>query len=296
MLTKLKWGASIDETKAAAPDLFDKPRPNDKPGDVHTRLAPDPELIDVDYSVDFDRDTKKLSGMKLEVPTAAKAMLATAWGPGKDGKDTIGRPRTFWFDPAGGWRAYSEQGFDDQHFYVVLVPYLPVAKLLGDAPDQIGFAPQGILGATLDDLRKRFPGAIVETDQAKADKDRKELNNMMGSNLDKQLGSAKPDVKLQLKPTEFAEFWTIVNLSWSDDGHVQEASFQLAYEATPSAKADLRALIDKKWPNGKPGKWIVDQATISQVNDHYYVAVLDDTISKAWEVRVTSTPQFLKSD
>ena len=295
MLAKTKWGSSIDAARTAEPALFDTPKAGDKPGD-HTRLANDPELIGVEYSIGFDRESQKLSRMYLELPIEAKAMLATAWGAGKDATDGIGQPHTYWFDPASGWRAWTDKSYDDKRIDLDLSPYLPVAKLLGDASaqDQVGFAPQGVLGATIDDLRKRFPDVLVETDQKKANQDRKELNNMMGKDMGKDLGAAQPSVDLQLMPTEWASFTTPVHIEWDDTGHVEDFWFGIEYGPYPNAKADVRAQLDKKWPGGKPGTWIVDPATVSKVNDHYFVVITDDTIGKAWDVRITSSGKMLK--
>ena len=289
ILKKVKFGASVADARKAAPELFDEPDPKrpDK-----TKLAHDPELADLMYSIGFDHESLKVQHMYIEVPATTKAMLATAWGAGKDAKDTIDRPRTYWFDPATGWRAWTENGFDPKDMNVSFSPYVPAAKLLGDGQDQLGFAPQGVLGASLDDLRKKFPDTIVETDQKSADQNRKDLNKMMGSDVSKDLGGAKPSVDLALPPTEWAEYTTSVHTTWTDDGHVQEVWFALDYRAYPNAKTEIRALLDKKWPNGKPGKWIVDDATVSKVNDHYVVAITDDTISKAWDVHVSSSAKM----
>src|SRR5262249_20634977 len=109
ILKKMKFGASVADARKAAPELFDQSDPK-RPAE--TKLAHDPEFADLMYSIDFGRDGRKLQRMYIQVPATAKAMLATAWGAGKDAKDNIGRPRTYWFDPAGGWRAWTEDTFD----------------------------------------------------------------------------------------------------------------------------------------------------------------------------------------
>src|SRR5215208_3055021 len=95
-LTKLKWGQTEAEARAAAPELF--PKAN---ADLQLVNA---EFADVSYGVGLNKETKKIDRLYVQVPASAAAMLTSAWGAGKEGKDSIGRPRTYWFDPATGWR------------------------------------------------------------------------------------------------------------------------------------------------------------------------------------------------
>ncbi|HEY5945769.1 MAG TPA: hypothetical protein VIV40_09770 [Kofleriaceae bacterium] len=282
LLAKLKWASSEAEARAAAPELF--PKPN-----TDFQLADDPSLEGVAYGVGVDKDTKKLSRMYVQIPGSAAKLIETAWGPGKVAKDTIGRPRTYWFDPETGWRAYLEKGFGED-MNLELYPYIPAAKLLGDGPDTLGFAPQGILGATVAELRTRFPDTIVETDEAKAKEQQKKVGNFVGKDLEKELGAASANVRIDLPPTEWEQYWTRIQTYWSKDGKVEDVWFKLPYDAYEPAKEELRALFEKKW--GKPK----EEKEFGTAGDPIWVYrakaprifVKDDTITHGWDVHLTT--------
>ncbi len=282
-LAKLTWGSTDAEARAAAPELFAKA------DDKEFQLVNDPQLEHVTYGIGFDKKTKKLSRMYVQLTPEGAKLVEAAWGPGKAAKDSIGRERTYWFDPASGWRAYLEKGFGDD-LNLELYPYIPVAKLLGDGPDTLGFAPQGILGATLEDLRARFPGTLVETDAATAKEQQKQVGKFVGKDLEKEIGTASASVRLELLPTEWGQYWTRVETFWGKDGTIESTWFKLPYEAYPAAKDELRALFDKKWGAPKEekefGKYgdpiLVYHAKAPRI------FVKDDTISHGWDVHLTT--------
>ncbi|MCE9578164.1 MAG: hypothetical protein K8W52_33875 [Deltaproteobacteria bacterium] len=279
-LAKLSIGMAEADARAAAPALFPKPK-----GDYQLSDGP---FVGVNFGVGLNKDSKKVSRLTISLPPAAnaKAMLESAWGKGKDAKDSIDKPRTYWFDPATGWRAHLEQGFGDD-MSLEFDKYLPVTALLGEGPDTIGFAPQGILGATVDELRTRFPTTIVETDAAKAAADQKKVGDFAGKDVAKELGEAKPSVRLDLLPTEWESYWTRIQIDFTDDKKVEDVWFDIPYEAYGPAKDELKALLEKKWGTPTEGKdlgdtiWIYRAAAPS-------VVVEDDTISKAWNVRISA--------
>jgi hypothetical protein len=281
-LAKIKWGMSEADARAAAPELF--PKPN-----TDFQLVSDPQLDKVSYGVGTNKDTKKIDRTYIQVPASAAKLLETAWGPGKAAKDTIGRPRTYWFDPATGTRAYLEPGFGED-MNLEFFPYIPAAKLLGEGADTLGFAPQGILGATIEELRTRFPDTIVETDAAKAAADQKKVGNFVGKDLEKELGPASANVRLELPPTEWEQYWTRIQMHWAKDGKVETVYFGLPYAAYPAAKDELKALFEKKW--GAPK----EEKEFGTAGDPIWVyrakapriTVKDDTITHAWDVHVTS--------
>jgi hypothetical protein len=281
-LAKLTWGSSVADAKKAAPDLFAKA------DDKDFQLVDDPQL-DVTYGIGFDKKTNKLNRMYVQLSPADAKLVEQAWGLGKPAKDSIGRDRTYWFDPAGGWRAYLEKGFGED-MNLELYPYLPAAKLLGDGPDTLGFAPQGILGATIEDLRTRFPDTLVETDAATAKEQQKQVGKFVGKDLEKELGPASASVRLELPPTEWEQYWTRVETHWGDDGKIESAWFKLPYEAYPAAKDELKALFDKKWGAPKEAKEfgkfgdpiLVYHASAPRI------FVKDDTISHGWDVHLST--------
>jgi hypothetical protein len=282
-LAKLKWGSPEAEARAAAPELFAKA------DDKDFQLVDDPQLEHVTYGIGFDKKSKKLNRMYVQLSAADAKLVETAWGPGKAAKDSIGRDRTYWFDADGSWRAYLEKGFGED-MNLELYPYMPAAKLLGDGADTLGFAPQGILGATIEDLRTRFPDTLVETDEATAKEQQKKVGNFVGKDLDKELGPASASVRIELPPTEWEQYWTRVETHWGDDGKIETAWFKLPYEAYPAAKDELKALFDKKWGAPKEekefGKFGDPILVYHAKNPRIFVK--DDTISHGWDVHLTT--------
>ncbi len=281
-LAKLAIGQAEADARAAAPALFPKPK-----GDYQLSDAP---FVGVNFGVGLDKETKKVSRLTLSLPAAAnaKAMLEAAWGKGKDAKDSIDKPRTYWFDAATGWRAHLEQGFGDD-MNLEFDKYLPAVALLGDGAEGLGFAPQGILGATVAELRTRFPTTIVETDAAKAAADQAKVGAFAGSDVAKELGEAKPSVRLDLPPTEWESYWTRIQITFGDDNKVKDVWFDLPYEAYGPAKDELKATLEKKWGAPKESKDYSGALWIYRA-DKPSVIVKDDDISKAWNVRISVEP------
>jgi hypothetical protein len=279
-LAKIAMGQPVADARKAAPELFPKPKDD-------FQLSDAAGLDGVSFGVGLDKDKKAIARMYVTIPAAAKAveLIGAAWGKGKDATDSIGKPRTYWFDAATGWRAYLEKGFGDDS-NLELSKYLPAAALLGDGPDALGFAPQGILGATLADLRTRFAGTLVETDAAAAAAEQKKVGDLVGKDLDKQLGAAKPSVRVDLPPTEWGSYWTRIQIDWADDGKVEDVWFDLPYEAYPADKDALRALFDKKWGAPKEAEKYGEKLWIYRA-DAPSVVVKDDGISHAWNVRIS---------
>lgn len=277
-LAKIAWGSTPDDAKKAAPELFVKA---DKKGSYTS----DPALAGVSYGVSFSKDGTKVDRLYVQIPAAAKALVAQAWGAGAPAKDTIDRERTYWFDAATGWRAYLEAGFGDD-FNVDFSQYLPAAKLLGEGPDTLGFAPEPLLGATLEQLRTRYKAQLIETDEAAAKKQQEELSKFTGKDLDKEIGKAKPSVRIDLLPTEWESYWTRVQISWDDEGKVSRFWFKLPFDAHPAAKEELKAMLDKKWGAPKEGKEFGSSGSTIFIyrEAEPRITVKEDTISNGWDV------------
>jgi hypothetical protein len=281
-IAKLETGMTVDKVKAVAPNVAAAIK------DHYARLD-EPGIEGVAYNVNFDKDSNKLYSMSVRLPKGAQALLEKAWGPGKAAQDSIKRPRTYWFDADTGWRAFVEPGFGDD-VTLSYSKYLPIAKLLGDAPDKLGFAPDGILDASLEDLRKRFPDTLVETNAETAAKQQADVSKFVGKDISKEVGKAKPSVRVDLPPTEWAEYWTRVEIQWSDAGKVDGIWFDVPYEAYAPAKEEARAVFEKHWGPSKPGKDnMIDNVDVYRAKAPW-VGVADDSITHAWQVRIKSAP------
>ena len=276
-LAKLQWNMTADEARKAAPDIAPKK-------DGAYDLAHDAKIDGVTYGVGLGDKTNRIDKLSLQLKPEARALIEQAWGPGKPAKDSIGRERTVWFNPDTGWRASLEPGFG-KDVNLELRPYLPVAKLLGDAPDKLGFAPDGVLGATIEELRQRFPTTLVETDEATAQAQQDQMAKATGIDVAKKVGKAQANVRLDLPPTEWGQFWTRVQLHFGKTGKVEDLWFDIPYGDHEPAKEELRALFEQHWGKPKKGKWIVTDVDVYRAKDPW-IAVEDNTITKAWGVHV----------
>jgi len=241
-LAKVRIGMPVDEARRTAPELFGK---DDK--DKVYVLSEALGWTDVTYGLHIDDEKRTIKSLAINLPAAGRDAVIAAWGAGTNGVDAAGKPRLYWFDPAAGWRAHLEEGFGGWSLF--FFRYLPVAQLLGEGPETLGFAPKGLLGLTLDEVRQRYRDVLVERDAAKAAQDRKKLEGIAGEKVD-ELDAAQPSAHLELPPTEWASFFTTIHWHWSDDGKVETIYFGLPFAAHPPAKGEILALLERKW--GKP--------------------------------------------
>jgi hypothetical protein len=274
-LSKLRIGMPVAEARAAAPELFE-----DEDG---YQLVDHPDYKDTNLGVGLDHDTKsKVSSLDVSFPTVGKDVLVAAWGPGIEGKDTIDKPIVYWFNPATGWRAILGEGFDN--LKVEFDQYTPYEKLLGEGKDKLGFEPQSTLGATAADIKARFGALAIERNQAQAEADRKNLEAFAEQKLD-DLGAPKPDIKLELPPTEYESYLTTVNFHFDEANKVESLRVGISYAGVPAAKEQIFAAIKKKW--GEPKEIEEYGQKVLLFNENPRVEVEDDTIINSWDITIS---------
>ncbi|MCA9545644.1 MAG: hypothetical protein KC613_14665 [Myxococcales bacterium] len=246
------------------------------------------EYPDLRFNVGFDRKTKKISRFWINLPKdKAKAMLTQAWGSPVDGQTSIKKPISYWFNPEAGLRATLEESFGDD-MKLEFTAYIPTEQFVGKDGKALAFEkPQAILGATIEQLRAAYPGVLVEKSQADAEKDRARMEKMMGDQKDKLkvLGKAKPSAYLDFPPTEYASYWTRVNLTWDDEGKVMRYRFKLdhrGFEAQArQAQFDLlKAKFGELKEGEKYGRKFFEASADPKIT------IEEDTISNGWDVTV----------
>jgi hypothetical protein len=270
----------VEQAIAAAPALL----PEKTAKDYQT--SPIPGIEGADFAVGLDDDTKtKIDRLAITgLPATTPQLLAQAWGPGKDAKDSIDRARTYWFDPATGWRAYAEVSYGDE-YNIEFHNYIPYTKLLGDAPDVIAFAPQGLVGKTIDELRANHKDTIVETTAEQEAQKRKDLEKFAGEKLD-ELGATRADARLDLPPTEWEAYWTRIGFHWSDKNTILAVWISIPFQAHPAAKDEIFAFFKKKWGEPKEFEDLGEKAFEFR-KENPRIVVKEDTITHAWKIELS---------
>lgn len=178
------------------------------------------------YAVGVDEAKTRIDRLRIELPKAKVALLATAWGAGTAATCTSD-PCTYWFDPGTGMRAIQKDEIRGDAG-VEFSAYTPLDKLLGTKPAALGFESTPIVGATVDALRTGYPGLF------------KEEKSKDGST----------SVWLELPPTPYELYWTRIQLSPTPAGTIERAWFDVPYRDNPKAKDELIAAFDKAWGKG----------------------------------------------
>ncbi len=252
VLKGLRPGMTAKEYKAIFPGMPDK-------DDIEV------EGYDTTFNVMFDQDSKKLASLYFGLPKdKALDMVSKAWGKPIATKDDIDRPQQRWFNPKTGVRAVLQEGYGDD-MRLEFSAYMPAEKLLGAKPGPT-FAfesKQPVLGATVEQLRKAYPGAIVEKRE-----------------------EGGQSVYLDLLPTEYGDYWTRVNMTFDDAGKVRRFWFSIPFEANPAFKEPLFKLIQAKVGKLTQGKDIVGDVLFTFQDAKRRVEVKEDTISHAWSITV----------
>ncbi len=256
-LAQLAIGQPEEEARKAAPALFEAGSRA-----FHTTSTTGVKGV-LSYLVWVDH-RQKVVRLSAELAGTSKPaeLLAQAWGPGQDAKEETDRARTCWFDAATGWRACLDARMGADRMLNV-DRFLPTSALLGEGADTIGFAPQGILGATVDELRTRFGASVI---------------------------GAEPDVRLSLPPTEWGGFGTDVDLAWAS-AKVETVRVSIPYWQAPSAKDAQKALFDKKWGAPRDGTFEGHAALIYR--DKEPTVVVSDT-GRASVLVISSVPYASK--
>jgi len=241
-LGKLKIGMKLGDAKELAP------------GPVAVRNGIPTDVDGVREFVGIDDKLGTVRSIYLNLPRHAEALIAEAWGPGQPATEPVGKAVLVWPDPETGWRAtlrdalgYSHDlGFDN---------YVPAAQLFGDQPDRIDSLPDPLLGHTLDEAKKAYPGAIAP--QGK-------------------------DAVLALPPTEWERVATHVTLVVAG-GRVHEVTLAIPWKPHPEARDTLLDLFKHKW--GDP-KQIEDEGKPLLLfrEEDPRVEVREDVEHGAWQV------------
>ena len=184
------------------------------------------ELVDEENALSFKPIIEQGKLWRIEVKSTSldnmEKLAAEAWGAGTVAKGTIGDVM-YWWDPATNTRAMADSSDLDLQYYV------PLEQLLGE-PGKVEMAalPKPILGITPEQLAENY-GAQYKHDG--------KLHH------------------IYLPPTEFEREHVSVFVMHSDRKKTTtDYSFELSYEATKDAKAQMIAAFEKKWGEPKLAK------------------------------------------
>jgi hypothetical protein len=235
-LGKLKVGMPLPEAKKVAGKYV--------PGDDDSYKSFASGYTGMRYAVAVDDERTKIDRIRIEVPESAKDMLAKAWGPGVEAT-CMDDPCWYWFDPATQIRAKATPETlrrGKKGIGVDFYTYLPFEKLLGAKPASLGFETTPVLGASLDEARKAYPGVLVEQKE------------------DKEKGDSEL-TWFELPPTPYESYWTRVYVRPRAD-KIDQLSIDINYRENPKAKDEILAAFEKAWGKGVEVRDFSDRPTL----------------------------------
>ena len=205
-LAKLKIGMRIADAKELAP------------GPVSVRTGIATEVDGVREFVAVDDKLGTVHSIYLNLPRNAEDLITEAWGPGEPATEPVNKAVLVWPDPETGWRATLREALGYSHD-LVFDNYLPAAQLFGDQPDHLDGLPEPVLGRSLDEIKKAYPGQV----------------SVQGK-----------ETVLVLPPTEWDRSGTRFALALAG-GKVREMTFAIPYKPHPDARDTLLDLFKHKW-------------------------------------------------
>lgn len=268
----LKFGMTKAEAKAAMPEL---------PEDGTIKL---PEYEGTWFNTGVDSDSNELSRVYFTAPRAEVLKLMTAqWGPPQTAKD-LSEEVLWWFNPEAELRASLSAASSDGEAHVEFTHYWPATKFLGEGPG-LGFEkPAPLLGLSLADYNAKYGEWIERLSEADAAKRQAEIKKFAGAKAGALMGKPSASMDLNFPPLEWGKYWTRVYPSWSEKGTIDRYWFSVEFESHPEAKAELMALMVKKWGEPKEEEKYGDKLLV--FSEEPFITVEEDTISKAWKVYV----------
>ncbi|MDQ3367487.1 MAG: hypothetical protein M3680_18865 [Myxococcota bacterium] len=215
VLAKVKFGEPDTETVKAVPGVEYKGyvgrwRPNAK-----TEV----ELTSADV-------TRHNSKIEVRFEDKSKDELIKAWGPGKEGKDVLDQPTTYYFNGDGTIRAQVDTVEGVPGFKVEFLPMLPLAKLVSDDATAVGGVK--LLGANPEEVSKAAS----------------------------QAGYAPEKTKLKAPLTEWNATHTMVTYE-ATGGAVTAYTVFLDTKLSPTAKDEILDALEAKWGKPTPAKSVV---------------------------------------
>jgi hypothetical protein len=205
-LAKLRIGMPVAEAQALAP------------GPVSVRGGIATQVDGVREYVALDDQLGVVRSIYLNLPAGAEPLIELAWGPGAIATLPGNKHVKVWPDPSTRWRATLRQALGTSHD-LVFDNYLPAAALFGDLPDTIEALPTPVLGATVDEVKRAYPGRIA---------------------------IAGKDLVLALPPTEWDWYPTRITMTTSG-GRVRALELSIPVKAHAAARETLLELFRYKW-------------------------------------------------
>lgn len=199
-----RLGSTLDELHQAVPDT------------AKDDYLVSPDFEKVTYFVGSDDSKQHFVELRVGVPLGSRAKLAAAWGEPLILK-TSGGERALWLNPDLKLKAALEESKDGGS--VVFQAYTPIATLVGDGKEHLGFETASMLGQPVKDLETAY----------KAHHDRT-LDTLAFFTF----GPTEYDGRFQLQVSV-------------KDGKATGQQFWLHHGDDPKVKADMRALLEKKF-------------------------------------------------
>jgi hypothetical protein len=228
MSAPLRLDMPIDDARKLAPDYF---------SEQGSRLT-DPANVRIRAEANAYRS---LGAIVLVVPAStALADVIALWGTPVKGYDAIQKSVVYWwFNPTDKLRARLEVSDDAQapDARLILDKYLPLAELVGNTKEQLGFEDEPIIGMPLANIAKVFGGYMPNAG----------LANSFNAQ-DRTGGGCDREVVL-LPPVEYDSTFTRILLGCSA-GRVRSLEIMIRYANHLALKDEIVADLTRTF--GEP--------------------------------------------
>jgi hypothetical protein len=206
--------------------------------------------------------------------TDVLAQLTERWGPPHE-RTELGRKHFRWFNPEAGLRA-SVQTYEGEPMRTVeFTQYQPLAKFLGDGPELAFQSKHPLLGMTPTELDGAYGEGLTE---------------YFRTQIREQGDEADPSL-LRVFPATDWESETGISIGWRD-GKLDSFDLRLGYPDDPAGKAEIMALLVKKWGEATElEEQEGDKTKKSWVfAKHPNIRVEDEPEMQFWRVEVSLNP------
>jgi hypothetical protein len=249
----LVFGMTKAEAEALVPSM-----------DEQGRIPMDPRRRET-LSAHFARATGTLDRLEVFAPKIdVVTHLTELWGPPRERTD-LGNKSRWWFNPDAGLRARVPGYGDEPARTVEFTHYQPLAQFLGEGPELAFQSKHPLLGMTPTELDAAYGEGLTPHFRAE---------------IREHGDEADASVVRMFPPTDW-DSETHVSLAWQDH-RIVGLILRLPYPDDPAGKAELMALLVKKW-----GETTERDDSTRVFSKYPHIQVEDDPESQYWQVTVS---------
>lgn len=196
-------------------------------GGEHITYSARPGLT---YALTISKKQNLIKDLTVGLDDAdAEQSIEAAWGAPTKGVDPVfsAKPASFWFDPAAGLAAHFTK--DGSRGKLRVVPYMPVAKLIGTSKQAWGFETKPVMGATFEEVKATYGQW----------------------DLDEALDPSRDYLTMFMLPTECGRVMLVADRG--PDKKIKSWGLDIDYTTVPSLKPEVLSAMKARLGEPKAG-------------------------------------------